>query len=53
MSTNESTAQKPDAYQQVTDAIFSAASQAQKAADWLNERSGRTAQTREVSKVAA
>jgi antirestriction protein ArdC len=34
-------------------AIFSAASQAQKAADWLSERSGRTAQTREVSEVAA
>jgi antirestriction protein ArdC len=34
-------------------AIFTAASQAQKAADWLNERSGRMVQTREVSEVAA
>jgi antirestriction protein ArdC len=34
-------------------AIFTAASQAQKAADWLSERSGRMVQTREVSEVAA
>ena len=53
MSEYQTTAQKTDVYQRVTDAIFTVASQAQKAADWLNERSGRTAQTREVSGVAA
>jgi antirestriction protein ArdC len=34
-------------------AIFTAASRAQKAADWLSKRSGRMVQTREVSEVAA
>jgi antirestriction protein ArdC len=34
-------------------AIFTAASQAQKAADWLRERAGRTAQTWQVAEVAA
>jgi antirestriction protein ArdC len=34
-------------------AIFTAASQAQKAADWLNERSGRSGQVVDLAEVAA
>jgi antirestriction protein ArdC len=60
MSTHEHTSQSRDVYQKVTDAIvntiksdergvFTAASQAQKAADWLSERSGRSGQVAEVA----
>ena len=36
-----------------TRAIFTAASQAQKAADWLRERSGQSGHTAQVAEVAA